>query len=135
LAAFVAEARAAGVRLPFPPGVADYIDKRLAGGCLLRFPGLGLDAARVAHVLAAPTRWGPDVRRRCARAWAVRPVDGRLPDRARAVRPARIVGTGRDAAVWCLGAPLCGTPRRPDVFPQWGPRRPRPAGVERYTAW
>ena len=53
LAAFVAEARAIGVRLPFVAGVAVYTDERSAA-VLLRFPGLGLDAERVAHVLAAP---------------------------------------------------------------------------------
>ena len=53
LAAFVAEARAIGVRLPFVAGVAVYTDERSAA-VLLRFPGLGLDAERVADVLAAP---------------------------------------------------------------------------------
>jgi methylenetetrahydrofolate reductase (NADPH) len=53
LAAFVAEARAIGVRLPFVAGVAVYTDERSAA-VLLRFPGLGLDAERVARVLAAP---------------------------------------------------------------------------------
>lgn len=53
LAAFVAEARAVGVWLPFIAGVAVYTDERSAG-VLLRFPGLGLDPDRVARVLAAP---------------------------------------------------------------------------------
>jgi len=53
LAAFVAEARAIGVRLPFVAGVAVYTDERSAA-VLLRFPGLGLDAERVADVLASP---------------------------------------------------------------------------------
>ena len=48
LAAFVAEARAIGVRLPFVAGVAVYTDERSAA-VLLRFPGLGLDAERVAR--------------------------------------------------------------------------------------
>jgi methylenetetrahydrofolate reductase (NADPH) len=53
LAAFVAEARAAGVRLPFVAGVAVYTDERSAA-VLQRFPGLNLDAQRVAQVLDAP---------------------------------------------------------------------------------
>lgn len=52
LAAFVAQARAAGVRLPFVAGVAVYTDERSAA-VLQRFPGLHLDAQRVAHVLDA----------------------------------------------------------------------------------
>ena len=53
LSAFVAEARAAGVRLPFVAGVAVYTDERSAA-VLQRFPGLNLDPQRVAEVLAAP---------------------------------------------------------------------------------
>src|SRR4051794_5872639 len=53
LAAFVAEARAIGVRLPFVAGVAGYTAERSAAG-VLRLPRPGPGAARGAGVLAAP---------------------------------------------------------------------------------
>ena len=62
----MAEARAIGVRLPFVAGVAVYTDERSAA-VLLRFPGLGLDAERVAECSPHRTRWRPGARRRCGR--------------------------------------------------------------------
>ena len=53
VASFVAAARGAGATLPFLAGVAVYTDERSAR-LLQRFPGLHLDAAVVARVLAAP---------------------------------------------------------------------------------
>jgi 5,10-methylenetetrahydrofolate reductase len=52
LGRFVADARAVGVTLPFVAGVAVYTDERSAR-VLQAFPGLHLDAGRVARVLAA----------------------------------------------------------------------------------
>jgi hypothetical protein len=52
VAAFVADARAAGATLPFVAAVAVYTDEPSAR-VLQRFPGLGLDAATVDAVLAA----------------------------------------------------------------------------------
>jgi methylenetetrahydrofolate reductase (NADPH) len=52
-AEFVAAARAVGATLPFIAAVAVYTDERSAR-VLRRFPGLGLDAAAVDAVLAAP---------------------------------------------------------------------------------
>ena len=59
LARFIAEARDAGVTLPFVAGVAVYTDQRSAS-VLQNFPGLHLDAARVAQVLSStdPVRAG-----------------------------------------------------------------------------
>jgi 5,10-methylenetetrahydrofolate reductase len=53
VAAFVADARAAGATLPFVAAVAVYTDERSAR-VLQRFPGLGLDTATVEAVLAEP---------------------------------------------------------------------------------
>jgi 5,10-methylenetetrahydrofolate reductase len=53
VAAFTAAAAAAGVTLPLIAGVAVYTDERSAA-VLQRFPGLELDADRVAAVLRAP---------------------------------------------------------------------------------
>lgn len=53
VAAFAAAAAAAGVTLPLIAGVAVYTDERSAA-VLQRFPGLELDAERVAAVLRAP---------------------------------------------------------------------------------
>ena len=75
LAAFVAEARAIGVRLPFVAGVAVYTDERSAA-VLLRFPGLGLDAERVADVLAAPDPVAAGCAEAVREARAVLAVDG-----------------------------------------------------------
>jgi 5,10-methylenetetrahydrofolate reductase len=75
LAAFVAEARAIGVRLPFLAGVAVYTDERSAT-VLLRFPGLGLDAERVADVLAAPDPVAAGCAEAVREARAVLAVDG-----------------------------------------------------------
>jgi methylenetetrahydrofolate reductase (NADPH) len=75
LAAFVAEARAIGVRLPFVAGVAVYTDERSAA-VLLRFPGLGLDAGRVATVLAAPDPVAAGCAEAVREARAVLEVDG-----------------------------------------------------------
>ena len=75
LAAFVAEARAIGVRLPFVAGVAVYTDERSAA-VLLRFPGLGLDAERVADVLAAPDPVAAGSAEAVREARAVLAVDG-----------------------------------------------------------
>jgi methylenetetrahydrofolate reductase (NADPH) len=75
LAAFVAEARAIGVRLPFVAGVAVYTDERSAA-VLLRFPGLGLDAERVAEVLAAPDPVTAGCAEAVREARAVLAVDG-----------------------------------------------------------
>jgi 5,10-methylenetetrahydrofolate reductase len=55
VAAFVEAARAAGATLPFIAAVAVYTDERSAR-VLQRFPGLHLDDAAVARVLAAPDR-------------------------------------------------------------------------------
>ena len=59
LARFVAEARQAGVIVPFIASVAVYTDERSAS-VLQNFPGLHLDSERVAAVLAAcdPVRAG-----------------------------------------------------------------------------
>ncbi len=75
LAAFVAEARAIGVRLPFVAGVAVYTDERSAA-VLLRFPGLGLDPERVAHVLAAADPVAAGCAEAVREARAVLAVDG-----------------------------------------------------------
>lgn len=53
VAAFAAAARAVGVTMPIVAGVAVYTDERSAAG-LLGCPGLHLDPAAVARVLAAP---------------------------------------------------------------------------------
>jgi 5,10-methylenetetrahydrofolate reductase len=75
LAAFVAEARAIGVRLPFVAGVAVYTDERSAA-VLLRFPGLGLDPERVKHVLAAVDPVAAGCAEAVREARAVLAVDG-----------------------------------------------------------
>jgi len=53
VARFVTAARAAGATLPFVAGVAVYTDERSAR-VLERFPGLAIDPAAIAAVLAAP---------------------------------------------------------------------------------
>ena len=75
LAAFVTEARAAGVRLPFVAGVAVYTDERSAE-VLLRFPGLRLDPERMARVLAAPDPVAAGCAEAVREARAVLAVDG-----------------------------------------------------------
>src|SRR6185312_2603495 len=75
LAAFAAAARAAGVRIPLVAGVAVYTDERSAS-VLQRFPGLHLDADRVAAVLRAPDPVAAGIAEAVAEARASLAVDG-----------------------------------------------------------
>lgn len=75
LAEFVAAARAAGATLPFVAGVAVYTDERSAR-VLQRFPGLALDPAAVAGVLAAPDPVAAGVAAAVAEARALLAIPG-----------------------------------------------------------
>lgn len=75
LATFAAGARAAGVSLPMIAGVAVYTDARSAA-VLQNFPGLHLDADRVAAVLRAPDPVAAGMAEAVAEARALLAVDG-----------------------------------------------------------
>ena len=72
---FVAAARAAGATLPFVAGVAVYTDAESAR-VLQRFPGLHLDPAAVAAVLAAPDPVAAGIAAAVAEARALLAIDG-----------------------------------------------------------
>ena len=74
LAAFASAARDAGSSLPLVAGVAVYTDERSAA--VLRLPGLGLDEAAVARVLAAPDPVEAGIDTAVAEARALLAVDG-----------------------------------------------------------
>jgi 5,10-methylenetetrahydrofolate reductase len=75
VAEFVTAARAAGATLPFLAAVAVYTDERSAR-MLQRFPGLGLDAAAVEAVLAAPDPVAAGIAAAVAEAAALLAVPG-----------------------------------------------------------
>jgi 5,10-methylenetetrahydrofolate reductase len=75
LAAFAGAARAAGATLPMIAGVAVYTDDRSAA-VLQRFPGLHLDPAQVAAVLAAPDPEAAGIAAAVAEAKALLAVPG-----------------------------------------------------------
>lgn len=75
LAAFAAAARVAGVTIPLVAGVAVYTDERSAA-VLQRFPGLHLDPAQVAAVLAAPDPVAAGIAAAVAEARALLAVEG-----------------------------------------------------------
>ncbi|HEV7656041.1 MAG TPA: methylenetetrahydrofolate reductase [Mycobacteriales bacterium] len=74
-AEFVAAARAAGARLPFVAGVAVYTDERSAR-VLERFPGLAMDPAAIAAVLAAPDPRAAGIEAAVAEAAALLAIPG-----------------------------------------------------------
>lgn len=75
VARFVTAARAAGATLPFLAGVAVYTDEPSAR-VLERFPGLAIDPAAVAAVLAAPDPYAAGVAAAVAEAEALLAIPG-----------------------------------------------------------
>lgn len=75
LAVFAGRARAAGATLPLVAGVAVYTDERSAK-VLAAFPGLHLDADRVATVLTAPDPVEAGIAEAVEQARALLAVDG-----------------------------------------------------------
>jgi 5,10-methylenetetrahydrofolate reductase len=75
VAAFVAEARAAGLGLPVLAGVAVYTDERSAR-VLQNFPGLHLDPVAVEAVLAAPDPRAAGIAAALQEAEALLAIDG-----------------------------------------------------------
>jgi 5,10-methylenetetrahydrofolate reductase len=75
VARFVAAARAAGATLPFIAAVAVYTDEESAR-VLQRFPGLAIDPAAVAAVLASPDPYGAGVAAAVAEAEALLAIPG-----------------------------------------------------------
>jgi methylenetetrahydrofolate reductase (NADPH) len=93
VARFVAAARAAGATLPFIAGVAVYTDERSAR-VLERFPGLAMDPAAIARVLAAADPYTAGIEAAVAEARALLAVPG-----VRGVNLSGLAcGRGEDAA-------------------------------------
>jgi hypothetical protein len=74
VAGFAAEVRAAGASLPLVAAVAVYTDERSAG--VFNLPGLRLDGAAVARVLAAPDPVAAGIEAAVAEARALLAVPG-----------------------------------------------------------
>ena len=75
MAAFVAAARAAGLRIPLIAGVALYTDA-ISAAVLQGLPGLDLDDAVVSAVLAAPDPAAAGIEAAVAEATALLDIDG-----------------------------------------------------------